>query len=333
MALFGSIMVVIAIVQVTMCLLVIVVRPGFAFTTTPAVTLYKSQHQHHGCIGSISRTTLASRRLYSEDKDDDKTGEGAIEPTSFPELLGLEQARVFLQDVLEGQFLQAQDGSSKSTGMIQQPILTETGRHRRQLEMDLIASLANSDDALDELVHFWIYETGDLAAAACISHMQESCSDGLSSELQDLQFLIAQYPAWAEPRVRLAAVLYYKGRLQESRVAALAALQCKPWHFEAVQLLIMLALRQEDMGEALYWARRYALPNLRARVGSICSTDDTAATATPPAEAFHKRRQAWVDRALHDAELQWQEAERVTQEMYRESSAMEPSFANDQVWQ
>jgi hypothetical protein len=163
--------------------------------------------------------------------------------------------------------------------------------------------------------------------------MQESCSDGLYSELQDLQSLIAQYPAWAEPRARLAAILYHKGRLEESRVAALAAVKCKPWHFEAVQLLIMLALRQEDMGQALYWARRYALPNLRARLGSSSSAEDTAATATRPAGVFHKRRQAWVERALQDAELQWQEAERVTQAMHREGYSMEPYFADEQVWQ
>lgn len=56
--------------------------------------------------------------------------------------------------------------------------------------------------------------------------MQESCSDGLFSERQDLQSLVAQYSEWAEPRVRLAAVLYYKGRLEESRIAALAAVKC-----------------------------------------------------------------------------------------------------------
>jgi hypothetical protein len=234
---------------------------------------------------------------------------------------------------LEGQFQQAQDCGTKYTSLIQQPILTETGRHRRQLEIDLIASLADSDDALDELVHLWIYETGDLTAAARIIRMQETCSEGLISELQDLHSLTAQYPAWAEPRARLAAVLYYKGRLEESRVAALAAVKCKPWHFEAVQLLIMLALRQKDMGQALYWARRYALPNLRAIVGTRISADDTAARATRPAGAFNKRRRAWIERALHDAELQWQEAERVTQEMYQESYAMELSFADGQVWQ
>jgi hypothetical protein len=329
------------IVQVALCLIVLVVPRGFAFTTTTTpAALYKSQYhgQHHGYIRSVSRSDVLSRRLYTDDKDDDETGEGAIDP--FPELIGLEQARASLQDVFKGQFLREQDGTTKSTGMIQQPILTETGRHRRQLEMDLIASLADSDDAVDELVHLWIYETGDLEAAVCIIHMEESCSVGLVSEVQDLQSLVAQYPAWAEPRVRLAFVLYYKGHLEESRVAALEALECKPWHFEAVELLIMMALRQKDMVQASYWARRCALPNLRTVVGSSSSSssssssaDNTAAAATPPAGVFHKRRRVWVERALRDAELQWQDAERVTQEVYRESYAVEPSFANEQVWQ
>jgi hypothetical protein len=327
-------MIMMIIVQVALSLLVLMVPPGFAFTTTPAM-LSKSQH-YHGYVRTASRTAgvISRRGLYPEDKDDEETGEGAIDPNHFPELLGLEQARGVLQDAFGGLFPSAQDGSTKSTGIIQQPILTETGRHRRQLEINLIASLADSDDAVDELVHLWIYETGDLAAAACIIHMQESCSDALFLELQDLQSLMAQYPAWAEPRARLAALLYYKGNLEESRVAALAAVKCKPWHFEAVQLLIMLALRQEDTEQALYWAHRYALPSLRRTVvgSSTSSTDDTE-IATPPAGVFHKRRQAWVERSLHDAELQWQEAERVTQETYRECYAAEPSFADEQVWQ
>jgi hypothetical protein len=154
--------------------------------------------------------------------------------------------------------------------------------------------------------------------------MQESCSDGLFSELQELQSHMAQYPAWAErPLVRFAAILYYKGRLEESRVAAVSALKCKPRHFEATQLLIMLALQQEDIGQALYWAHRYALPSLRTIVGSsTCSTDDTAVKAATPAGVFHMRRQALVERSLHEAELQWQETERVTQEAYRAGYAV-----------
>lgn len=96
----------------------------------------------------------------------------------------------------------------------------------------------------------------------------------------------------------------------------------------------MLALRQEDMGQALYWTHRYALPNLRAIVGSSnSSTDDTVVKTPPPAGVLHKHRQAWVERSSHDAELQWQEAERVTQEAYRECYAVEAPFANEHVSQ
>jgi hypothetical protein len=78
------------IVQVVLCLLVLMVPPGFAFTTTPAL-LYKSQHKHlhHGCVRTVSRTTVLSRRgglCYpedKEDKDDDETGKDAIDPSRY----------------------------------------------------------------------------------------------------------------------------------------------------------------------------------------------------------------------------------------------------------
>jgi hypothetical protein len=326
-----------------MIALLFMVRPGFAFTQAVVPPTHTSRQR------SVSGTVVTgvSSRLHSFLSDKSERENDEINIFTFPELKWLQQVQGALQDVVAqfttGKPVSSSSSSTSTTHMTmtsmtqqqQQPILTETGRYRRQLEMDVLASLVDSDDGLDELVHLWMHETGSAQAAAALGSMQESCSHGLFSELDELQNLIAQYPAWAEPRVRLAAVLYFKGRLEESRGMAIAAIRCKPWHFEAVQLLIMLALRQDDMGQALYWARRYALPNLRTAVGcNSSSSHGHGRDNISSSRVIHKRRRAWVERALHDAELQWQEAERVTQEAFQETSGLQQSFAsNEQVWQ
>ena len=160
-------------------------------------------------------------------------------------------------------------------------VLTTTSRHRRQLEVNLLASLEDSDDAVEELMHLWMYEYGSEAANALIE-MQEEASPGLVREQAILMEMMQDYPTWAEPVVRLATLLYYKGETQPSRQLVRDALQLKPWHFEAIQLLIMLALRDGDTGRAIVLARQ-ALPPL----GS-------------------KRRSEWVRRAMYEANAQYQ---------------------------
>jgi hypothetical protein len=160
-------------------------------------------------------------------------------------------------------------------------VLTTTSRHRRHLEVNLLASLEDSDDAVEELMHLWMYEYGSETANALIK-MQDEASPGLVREEAILTEMMHTYNTWAEPVVWLATLLYYKGETQKSRQLVSDALQLKPWHFEAIQLLIMLALRDGDMGKAIVLARK-ALPPL----GS-------------------KRRSEWVHRAMYDANAQYQ---------------------------
>jgi len=160
-------------------------------------------------------------------------------------------------------------------------VLTSTSRHRRRLEMELLKSLQESDEAVEELMHLWMYEHGTEAATE-LEGMQEEASPGLVREQVVLSEMIQEYPSWAEPHVRLATLLYYKGETQQARELVKSSLQLKPWHFEAIQLLILLALREGDMGEALMYARQ----------------------SLPPIDS--KRRAVWVHRALQEAETQWQ---------------------------
>jgi hypothetical protein len=161
-------------------------------------------------------------------------------------------------------------------------VLTSTSRHRRQLEIKLLHSLEKSDDAVEELMHLWMYEHGTKAATE-LENMQEEVSPGLMREQAVLADMLADYPSWAEPHVRLATLLYYKGETQQSRELAKMSLKLKPWHFEAVQLLILLALRDGNMGEALSYARQ----------------------SLPPVDS--KRRYMWVRQAIMEAQAQWLE--------------------------
>jgi len=168
-------------------------------------------------------------------------------------------------------------------------LLTSAGRKRRELEMELLSSLKDSDDAMEQLMHLWTHER-DPESARQLTAMQENCSSGLVVEQQQLGWMIETYPSWAEPYVRLATLLFYQGRIQESYDVALQALKLKPWHFECYSLLTMLSLRQRDTGQALQWARQ----------GLLLFKED----------GKNRRRQEWVDRALQQAAQQWKDAEK-----------------------
>jgi hypothetical protein len=254
-----------------------------------------------------------------------------MKPSEFSEMNELEEVRAALEDVIR-QYYTGTTTTAKpkdSAAVVQQPVLTETGRHRRHLELGLLQNLADSDEAIDELVHMWMYETGDARAAERLHAMQDLCFTGLRDEIDELNALVHEYPAWAEAKARLALVYYYKGRVLDAEHMALQAVQCKPWHFEAVQLLIMLALRQQDMGKALQWARHYGLPNLRLVSSPVF--DESTVSVSAPVGVYHKRRAMWVAWAATQAQKQWEQAEWVTAEMYRESSL--ESSMNEQVWQ
>jgi len=171
-------------------------------------------------------------------------------------------------------------------------IMTSAGRARRELEMELLESLADSDGAVDELMHLWMYEHSPEEAAR-LREMESSCSDGLVEEEAALREMVERNPRWAEPKVRLAALLFFKGQTDNSYRAALEALQLKPFHFELSPLLVMLSLRQQDMGQALFWARQ-GLPSLRPNTSN-------------------RRRKEWVERSLGQAQEQWKQAEAATE--------------------
>jgi hypothetical protein len=104
--------------------------------------------------------------------------------------------------------------------------LTSASRRRRQLELDLLRSLEDSDDAVDELMHMWMYE-GTPEEAEMLVAMEGECSSGLFKEEAMLKNMIQSHPTWCEPCLRLATLLYFKGRTEDSYAFAHRAMELK----------------------------------------------------------------------------------------------------------
>ena len=187
--------------------------------------------------------------------------------------------------------------------------LTEKSRERRELELSLLQSLESSDDGIEELMSLWMVERGPEAAQE-LQSMETLCSPGLVEEERILRNLMHEYGIhWAEPVSRLASLLYFKGNSAESKEWCEIALAVKPWHFEVVHTCVLNALRSNDLGAAVRWQRR-ALPGLNP-------TNN------------HKRRKAWVARAVKDAQNSLQKAKKAA----RESKPEQRSKWSNEVWQ
>jgi hypothetical protein len=276
------------------------------------------QHRSSSSRSVGIASSMESRLYYSRPGQEDSID------ASYTELQKVERARASFEDLFKQAMAATSAGKSKCLGNLaspsisQQPILTTGGRRRRQLEMDLVESLSDSDDAADELVNLWMHETGDRQAAAVMAAMQEACSPGLVREERDLLAMVAEYPSWAEPRLRLAFVYYFQERFEESTTMAKKAVQCKPWHFEASRLLVVLSGQQIMLGrkstpQALLEAHDHALPNLKHNLS------DGESYAGRSTKVVLKRRRAWVDQALDDAAYQWKEAEKATQQAFQDT--------------
>jgi hypothetical protein len=173
------------------------------------------------------------------------------------------------------------------------PLLTNIGRKKRELEIQLLRSLEYSDDGIDELMSLWMTECLDDSANTLL-RMEQDCSTGQEENV--LRKIIQDSNGeWTEPINRLAFLLFVKRRYDESLAYCRIVLQQKPWHFEAIQLQVLLSLVKMSSSipqghnnnnnnknlsfPVLQWARK-GLPPLQHR----------------------KRRKVWVDRAVSDAQ-------------------------------
>mmetsp|Transcript_43080 Transcript_43080/g.104267 ORF Transcript_43080/g.104267 Transcript_43080/m.104267 type:complete len:290 (+) Transcript_43080:37-906(+) len=167
--------------------------------------------------------------------------------------------------------------------------LTTGSKRRKEVELQLLEHLKESDSPIDPLIDLWSSERQD--AAAIFESMEQVCSPGLKEEEMTLRQMIDESEMeWAEPMVRLSLLFFVKGQYEESLHWCQKALDLKPWHFEGGRLLVVLHLRMGEFGQALQVARRHLLPALNDRTSN-------------------KRRIGWVNEVMNKAMLILKEAE------------------------
>jgi hypothetical protein len=207
-------------------------------------------------------------------------------------------------------------------------LLTSAGRRLRELEIQLLESLRDNDDGVDQLVHLWTTERNAESAHALLQMQtnDQPCSVGLVQEEAALAELCRSYPGWAEPWSRLATLLFYKGipRWSDALSAAEEAIRIKPWHFEALNVCSLILAQMdhpenpsvifgdddsvEDLRRRCYRLSRLALPKLGTH------TKDHL-----------EARQVWVARAVATAQHQLQCAEQYTTARKRSSRSSSSS--------
>jgi hypothetical protein len=195
------------------------------------------------------------------------------------------------------------DHIDDTTGRIQTPhLLTNAGRKRRQLEIELLQTLLHNDDAIDELMSLWVNECPcKVTSTDTIQFMSSSdatCS--LRDAESTLRHIIADCPIelWPEPGARLAFVLYQLGQYNECEGWVQAVLQIKPWHFEMLQLQLVLHLSfHKDLVAAIATGRN-GLPSL---------------------SSYNRKRSVWVRNAVTQAIQKLRVLEQYTAEAHSDA--------------
>ena len=141
-----------------------------------------------------------------------------LQQAAFDNFEDLDEARRSFEQLLHDH---APHDTTHHTGVV-----TSATRRRKQLEIELLQSLEESDDALEELIYLWMQEA-DPDDARALQDMQEECSSGLVKEEALLRKMIDEHSTWCEPCIRLATLLFYKGRTEESFALAHRARELK----------------------------------------------------------------------------------------------------------
>jgi hypothetical protein len=142
--------------------------------------------------------------------------------------------------------------------------LTNGGRQRRKLEINLLKSLKDGDEAINELMSLWIHECPcKVVSTDAVKFMEFDCTSIAAAE-ETLRNILADCPirTWPEPAARLALLLFVQGRYAECQEYTDAVIVAKPWHFEALQMQVLLQLVLHRDYAAAVSAARAGLPPL-----------------------------------------------------------------------
>jgi len=141
------------------------------------------------------------------------------------------------------------------------PPLTAILRERRLKEIQLLSSLAFSDEATNDLWALWIGERGPESASVLLHAEGLMAVESWNEAELVLLSLIEEYGIhWAEPVNRLATLYYMAGRYEESKALCELVLDVKPWHFAALSGIVMVCTAQNDATGARFWSEKRLPP-------------------------------------------------------------------------
>lgn len=183
-------------------------------------------------------------------------------------------------------------------------VLTSSAKRRKEVEIGLLQSLEYSDDAIDELMSLWMTAEcpSNRIGSQVLINLETDCSTG-QEELTLRKIIDDSNMEWVEPMSRLSLLLYMKKEYKECQYWLSIILREKPWHFDALQLQLLLVLTatRHDVHslpkEAIYWARK-GLPPLH----------------------HTKRRKAWIENAIQNAKDSLHQLELQTDQIRRENT-------------
>lgn len=198
------------------------------------------------------------------------------------------------------------------------PLLSSIGRERREAEIKMLKSLEYSDDATASLWALWYGERGPQASREIheIEALFADPSDWDEAE-ERLEIMLEQHGThFVEPINRLATLYYLQGKFVESKRMCEHVLEHKPWHIGALSGIVLVCANMNLLSEARHWAGR-RLPPL------------------PPVGTTNERREAWVLRAVGDAEAALVEEEKRLQKAFGKKQQYEPPPEDEEedAWQ
>lgn len=162
--------------------------------------------------------------------------------------------------------------------------LTAGSERRLEVEIELLKSLRDTDEAVDELMGIWMNELPSAGSSIqALRSMEHTCSPSGIQEEATLRGMIYEYGVakWPEPASRLALLLFMQKRYLEAQKLVNEVLFHKPWHYEALYLNLLLNLRGNKLSAA-----RMCLPPM----------------------SQPKRRNKWIDRMVRTAEQRLEKA-------------------------
>jgi len=196
------------------------------------------------------------------------------------------------------------------------PPLSSVERERRLVEIQLLRSLFEGDDAVSELWNHWYSERGYVAKSR-LEEIGGKFTDPKNWDEceRDLIKLIDEYGVYFVEPVNLLATLYFlRGKLELSYKLCQIVLDLKPYHVGALSGIVQVSLGLNDLTESRRWAQK-RLPKLSSdpalrKDGSLGSRREEMQYVD------NSERIEWVEKAVTAANILLRRAERRTRKNF-----------------